>query len=83
MENNKPARPKSGCSHLKLWEVLIIWISWGYFGVLDGWLLMRGGSHKGLTVPANRTPTKRAIFIIYATDIDIIKEIKGDVKNQA
>ena len=44
---------------------------------------MRGGSHKGSTVPANRTPTKRAIFIIYATDIDIIKEIKGDVKNQA
>ena len=27
---------------------------------------MRGGSHKGSTVPANRTPTKRAIFIMEA-----------------
>ena len=45
---------------------------------------MRGGSHRGSTVPANRTPTQRAIkIIIYATDIDIIKEMKGDVKNQA
>ena len=44
---------------------------------------MRGGSHRGSTVPANRTPTQRAICIIYATNIDIIKEMKGDVKNQA
>ena len=27
---------------------------------------MRGGSYKGSTVPANRTPTKRAIFIMEA-----------------
>ena len=27
---------------------------------------MRGGSRKGSTVPANRTPTKRAIFIMEA-----------------